>query len=392
MDVGFNAQLLSLTDTYRAAGVSNYIHHLLRGLSQVDRRSRYTVFTGNWARRAEARDLLALGDNFRLVPGRLPTYRPPVRLLWEQTLQAARSWNLDVLHNPVNVVPLVARCRQVVTIHDLAFLMLPGSHLRSKSRYLTLMTRLSARRADRIITDSEFIRQSVLRLFSVPSERVVTVPLAAGEAYRWLGETLQGQHEIEAFRQKKGLPERYFLYLGTLEPRKNLPQLLKAYAALRAEGMDASAGELPELIIAGAKGWLYDDIFALVKTLELERHVQFPGFLPREEVVWWMNAALGFVYLSAHEGFGLPPLEAMSCGVPVLVNDAPPLPEVARDAGLLVDANDPGAVSAALRAIAASPDLRHDLRRRGLERAAQFSWRRTAEQTRTVYETVVQRK
>jgi glycosyltransferase involved in cell wall biosynthesis len=392
MNIGFNAQLLSLTDTYRAAGVSSYIYHLLGGLSQVDGRSRYTVFTGSWARRPEARSLLALGDNFRLVPGRLPTHRPPVRLLWEQTAQAAQSWNLDVLHSPVNVVPLAARCRQVVTLHDLAFLMLPGSHLRSKSRYLTLMTRLSARRADRIITDSEFIRQSVLRLFNVPPERAIAVPLAAGEAFRWLGETPQGRREIEAFRQKKGLPERYFLYLGTLEPRKNLPQLLKAFAALRAEGMKASAVELPELIIAGAKGWLYDDIFALVKTLELERHVHFPGFLPREEVVWWMNAALGFVYLSAHEGFGLPPLEAMSCGVPVLVNDAPPLPEVVHDAGLRVDANDLGAVTAALRELAAFPDLRHDLRRRGLERAAQFSWRRTAEQTLAVYETAAQRK
>jgi glycosyltransferase involved in cell wall biosynthesis len=391
MHIGFNAMLFSLTDTYRAAGVSSYIYHLLRGLSQVDRCSRYTVFTGSWARSAEARNLLALGDNFRLAPGRLPTYRPPVRLLWEQTAQAAQTWNLDVLHNPVNVVPLVARCRQVVTIHDLAFLMLSGSHLRSKSRYLTLMTRLSARRADRIITDSEFIRQSVIRLFNVSPERVCAVPLAAGEAYRWLGETPQGRREIEAFRQKKGLPARFFLYLGTLEPRKNLPQLLKAYAVLRAEGMGGAGGELPELIIAGAKGWLYDAIFAHVRTLELERHVHFPGFLPREEVVWWMNAALGFVYLSAHEGFGLPPLEAMSCGVPVIVNDAPPLPEVARDAGLLVDANDPGAVAAALRAIAAAPDLRHDLRRRGLERAAQFSWRSTAEQTLAVYETAVQR-
>ena len=388
MHIGINAQLLSLSETYRAAGVSNYIHYLLRSLSRIDRHNHYTVYTGSWARRCDASALIPLGQNFRVCPSHAPTHLPLVRLVWEQTIQALRSRHLDVLHGTVHVVPLVSQMPRVVTLHDLSFLLLPEKHLRSKRNYQTVMAQMSMRRATHVIADSEYIRQGIIERLRLPPERVTAVPLAAGEEYRWLGNTTQGQCDIEAFRQKKGLPERYYLYLGTLEPRKNIPVLLRAYAQLHQEGMGRSTEflEPPKLVVAGPKGWLYEEIFAQVKVLGLEKHVLFPGFIPREELVWWYNAALGFVYLSVHEGFGLPPLQAMSCGVPTIVNNASALPEVIGDAGLCVDASTLPSIVTALRDLANSPDLRTDLRLRGLERAAEFSWDRTARQTLAIYE------
>lgn len=384
MHIGINGHLLSLDATYRATGVSNYILHLLHGLSAIDSQNRYTVFTGRWARSRERQQGLALGPNFRLRPTLIPESPPPYRLLWEQTAQPLRSLSLDVLHNPVNVVPLVARAKRVVTIHDLAFLRFQDKHAASKRNYLRVMTRLSARRADVIIAVSECTRQDVITLLDASPEKVVTIPEAADDTYRPLGLTPKGNAEIAAFKQQRGLPDRYFLTIGTLEPRKNIPLLLDAYAQLVAE--QRSNGDVPHLIIAGPKGWMFDSIFAKVKERGLESRVHFPGFVPRDEVVWWVNGAVASVYLSAFEGFGLPPLEAMSCGVPVLVNDASSLPEVVGDAGLRVKAEDTPAVTAALHSLATDADLRADLSQRSLERAAQFSWQRTAQATLAVYE------
>jgi len=391
VNIGINAALLSLGSTYRATGLSNYISYLLHGLGQVDQSNRYTVYTGAWARDPEAQRQLALGRNFHLSTTRVPTHYPPTRFLWEQTAHALATRKMDVIHSPVNVIPLLARRPRVVTIHDLAFLLFQDSHLPTKRLYLRLMTRLSARFADAIVTVSENTRRDVIRLLNADPAKVITVPNAADKEYQWLGETQEGEREVEAFRVRRGLPERYFLYLGTLEPRKNIPQMLRAYAGLHGQesGAAGRAG-LPKLVLAGPKGWMYQEIFDQVRSLGLEEYVLFPGFIPREEIVWWYNAALAFVYLSAYEGFGLPPLQAMACGVPVIINDASALPEVAGSAGCLVSAGETEAVTQALCEVAESQELRRSLREKGLARASEFSWERTAMETLAVYEAVHQ--
>ena len=395
MNIGINATLLSLDSTYRATGLSNYIAHLLHGLGQVDQSNCYTVYTGAWARDPEARQTLGLSPNFRFSTTCAPTHHPPVRFLWEQTAHALATRNMDVIHSPVNVIPLLSSRPRVVTIHDLTFLLFRDRHLPAKREYLRIMTRLSARSADAILADSENTRQDVIRLLDVDPAKVITVPLAADKEYQWFGETQSGQRDVEAFRMRRGLPERYFLYLGTLEPRKNIPQLLRAYAALhRAGTRTPGTGQqgVPKLVLAGPRGWMYREIFDQVRELGLEEHVVFPGFIPREEIVWWYNAALAFVYLSSYEGFGLPPLQAMACGVPVIINNVSSLPEVAGSAGYLVSAEETEAVTRALREVAESPELRQSLRERGLARSSEFSWERTARQTLAVYEAVHQGK
>ena len=387
MHIGINAQLLNMSDTYRAAGVSTYIDNLLRNLSAIDGADRYTVFTGQWAKDERLREKLGLGHNFTLRPSRVPTENPMARLLWEQTVLAAASTGMDVLHGPVNVVPLLSRTPRVVTIHDLAFMLFNDKHLPSKRRYLTLMTRLSARNSKTVITVSEATRADVLRLLQVAPEKVITVPIAIDEEFRYLGSDPEFCAGVADFKRQRGLPERYFLYLGTLEPRKNIPTLLTCYAALRRQGLgrEGAGADTPKLVIAGPKGWLYDQIFAQVKELDLEAHVFFPGFVPREEIVWWYNAALGFIYLSVYEGFGLPVLQALACGVPVIINDTPALSEVAGDAGLRVNAEQQETVTEALRSIAVSAELRESLRQKGFERATHFSWQQTAVKTLEIY-------
>lgn len=379
----FNAHLLNLGESYRATGVSNYTERLLVALSEIDSANFYTLSVGNEAK--DTARILHLGANFQTIASRLPTHKPPVRIAYEQTVLPLLSLSHDVVFCPVNVVPLLCRSRRVLTIHDLAFLKFGDKHAASKRNYLTVMTRLSARRADAIITDAECTKQDVIELLGVSADKITVIPLAAGAQYTDLRDTEQGRAEIEALRAKYSLPERFFLYVGTLEPRKNIPALLRGYA----EFLKQAGNDAPSLVIAGPNGWLYDEIFALTATLNLGNRVIFPGFVPRNEMVQWYCAALGFVYLSLFEGFGFPPLEAMACGTPVIVNDASSLPEVVGDAGLRVRAENPQEVAEALSRLASSPEFCERLRQSGKQQAARFSWQRTAEQTLDVIRSVI---
>lgn len=381
MNIGINAHLLSLEESYRAAGVSNYIARLMAALSEIDRQNRYTLFVGN--RAADAQRELKLGTNFHTLASRLPTHRPPVRIFWEQTILPFLSLRQDVILSPVNVVPLMCRARRVLTIHDLAFLKFGDKHLPAKRNYLSVMTRLSARRADAIITDAECTKQDVITLLGIPAERITVIPLAANPAYRDLRQTPEGRAAIETVRRKHGLPERFFLYIGTLEPRKNIPSLLRAYADLHAKQPDC-----PFLVVAGAKGWLYEDIFRQVQTLNLTDRVMFPGFVPRDEMNEWFCAATAFVYLSEFEGFGLPPLEAMACGTPVIVNDASSLPEVVGNAGLKVQAAQIEQTRDAMHRVSTDADLWNALSEAGKTHSAGYSWQITAQRTLSVLQNV----
>jgi glycosyltransferase involved in cell wall biosynthesis len=370
--IGIDAHLLSLASSYRQAGVSRYITELVRHLAAEPGPHEYVVFTPPHGLGA-----LAVPPSVQVAPSRLPTQRPPVRIAWEQAaapvLAAARR--LDLFHAPVNVAPLALPCRTIVTIHDLAFLLYPERLTPARRRYLALMTRLSARRAARVIAVSAQTARDVVARLGVPAERVVVVPEAAAEHFRPEPDAAA----LAAFRHAKGVSEQYVLFVGTLEPRKNVPALLRAFARV--------AGEFPgvQLVIAGGRGWLDDEIFALHAALGLGARVCFPGFVPPEELPRWYQAATVFVYPSLYEGFGLPPLEALACGTPVIASNTSAIPEVVGDAGLLVDPRDEAALAAALRALLADPARRAALRAAGLARAARFSWARVARETRAVY-------
>ena len=370
--VGINGQLLSGAHSYRSAGVSGYIRQLLAHLPAAAPDLHFTAFTPD-----VDLDLPAGLDVRRSA--RWDTRRPLRRILWEQAALPllARQAQLDLLHGAVNINPALSLCPTVVTIHDLSFMRYPQAFPPMQRWYLHHQVRRSARAARRVIAISQATRQDLIQLFGVPAARIDVVyngvdasfcPAPAGE--------------VEAFRRRQGLPQRYILHLGTLEPRKNLVRLVRAFAQVRAQDPGRPA---VSLVLAGGKGWDYDAIFAEVARLGLEQAVLFPGYVPDQELAWWYRAATVFVYPSLLEGFGLPVLEAMACGAPTVTSNLSSLPEVAGDAALLVDPTAEDALAAALLRLLGDQDLAGELRGRGLAQAARFSWRRTAQETAAVY-------
>ena len=374
MHVAINAQLLSFAPSYRSGGISRYIYHLLKELARLESAHTITAVVpdlppdqAHWQR-----------AGLRLRRSLWPTRRPVMRILWEQFAQplALKRANVDVVHATGYVAPLLWRGPSVVTVYDLSFLRYPEVFNRANRLYLRLFTRLSVARARHVITISAHTRRDVIDLLGVPPERVSTTYCGVDETFQVLP-----AQEVKAYKARRGLPDAYILYLGTLEPRKNVVALLRAFARLKAERAVPH-----KLVLAGAPGWQYQAIFETVAALHLEQHVQFLGFVPSEEQVLCYNGADLFVYPSLYEGFGLPVLEAMACGVPVITSDAASLPEVVGDAGLQVQPHDEQALADAMGRVLEDAALRESFRSAGLTRAKRFSWSTMAVQTMRIYE------
>lgn len=372
MHIAINAHLLAHTRSFRRAGVSNYVEALLTHLGQIDQRNHYSVYTTRGLGRHE----LALPPNFQVKPSRLPTINPRVRIPWEQLYAPImlRATGADVFHGVLNVAPTICPVPSVITIHDLAFLSFPQTFRRVNRTYLTWATRISARRAARILAVSEATKQEIVRLLGIAPEKIIVTYDACDRRF-----TPPDPASLAAFRVRAGLPERFILFLGTLEPRKNLPTLIEAYARIAAD-TDAP------LLIGGGKGWLYDEIFAKAEALNLGDRVRFVGYIDAADQALWYAAASVFAFPSLYEGFGMPPLEAMACGTPVVTSNTSSLPEVVGDAGLTVDPRNPDELGAALLRLLNNQSLRAELRERGLRQAQRFSWRETAERTLAAYQ------
>lgn len=368
--IGLNAHLLSLSQSYRGAGISWYIINLLRNLAQVSPDFCYSAFLSDRTFREPS---LAL----RL--SRWPTQRPAVRILWEQFIQplVLRQARIDLLHALAFVAPLAAPCPFVVTVYDLSFLRYPEAFRPLNRWYLRQFTANSVKRARAVIAISESTRQDVINLLGAPPERVHTIYCGTDERFRPLPAA-----EIAAFKAARGLPDTFVLFLGTLEPRKNVDGLIHAYGRWREQEPEA-----PPLIIAGGKGWYYQHIFGLVQSLKLTDTVRFADYVPQNELPLWYNAASLFVYPSHFEGFGLPVLEAMACGTAVITSTVSSLPEVTGTDGAacLVNPADIEALAGAMRQVLADQDLRRAMSEQGLARAAQFRWDKTARETVEVY-------
>jgi glycosyltransferase involved in cell wall biosynthesis len=366
--VGLNAHLLSRQTGYRRAGIHNYIQQIIRHLPASDDQLQFTVFADHVPVEQEE-----YPDGLSWKTSRWPTGRPWARIAWEQLAQpwALRRVGVHLLHAMAFVCPLLASVPAVITIHDLSFLRFPEQFRPLNRLYLSTMTRHSCRRARRVIAVSQATADETVRLLGVPAERIDVVPNGVHHAHL---HTLPAR-QVQAFRQAKGLPERFVLFLGTLEPRKNLTTLVQAFARTQA------ARQGVKLVIAGGKGWYYQEIFASVERFGLEDAVLFPGFVPDAELPLWYNTATVFVYPSLYEGFGLPLLEAMACGTPVIGADASCIPEVVGDAGLLIPPHDAAALADALECLLADADLRADLSQRGRALAAAYTWEAAANAT-----------
>ena len=372
--VGLNAHLLSLTETYRGAGINGHIHNLLQRLSAAGPDLRFTAFL------SEQRFVAPPGLNVHTV--RWPTSRPLVRIVWEQLLlpHAMRVRQVDLLHGLAYALPLVCSCPMVVTIHDLTFYRFPKTLRPSRRLYLRAATRSAVRRAERVIAVSHQTKEELVRFLQVPAEKVDVIHNGVSDAFR-----PAPADEVARFREERGLPPRFILFLGTLEPRKNIVSLLDAFARWRKDAGPGAGTDGVKLVVAGAKGWSFEQVFARAEELDLAGELLFPGFLPEEELPWWYRAAECFVYPSLYEGFGLPVLEAMACGTPVITSSVSSLPEVAGSAAITVAPCDAAALADAIGQVLGDAALREDMRQAGLLQAKRFSWDRAALETAAVY-------
>jgi glycosyltransferase involved in cell wall biosynthesis len=360
--IGLDARLAY----YRQGGITHYTYHLIRELAALDAENRYQILHS----RKDQRDL-AVAPNQHRVACWTPAHNRFERLALGIELAPL---HLDLLHSP-DFIPPRGSFRKVITIHDLAFLLYPDILTADSRRYYNAQIHAAAHCADHIIVVSEATRSDVISMLDVPSEKITVILEAAADRYKPLPPA-----EIERVRGKYHLPEDYVLFVGTYEPRKNLGGLLRAYDQLRADLRDA-----PALVIAGARGWLYEKAFNLVEELKLA-----------QKVIWldsFQDADLPAIYAGAHllclpsfyEGFGLPALEAMACGTPVVSSDRGSLPEIVGEAALLANPDDPISIAAGLHRVLTDSELAIRLRQRGLERVRCFSWREAARQTLTVY-------
>jgi glycosyltransferase involved in cell wall biosynthesis len=256
----------------------------------------------------------------------------------------------------------------VITVHDLSYLFFPQSFRTLNRSYLQTFTRLSVRQARRVIAVSESTKRDLVQQYGLSPGKVDVVHNGVDAGFQPLP---AGQ--VVAFRKEKGLPDRFILFVGTLEPRKNVVRLVEAYARL--------PKDRPPLMLVGGKGWLYDEIFARVEALGLSGEVRFVGYVPADALPWWYNAADLFVYPSLYEGFGLPPLEAMACGTAVISSTASSLPEVVAQAGLLIDPAEPEALAKAMEQVLADREMRKQMESAGLVQAKNFSWEKSARKT-----------
>jgi glycosyltransferase involved in cell wall biosynthesis len=316
------------------------------------------------------------------VPGLAANHENIAKVVWEQLTgpAAARKTNVDIFHVPYFAAPLLSRTPTVITIHDAIPLLLPAYRADAKVRaYMSLVARAS-RNASMVITVSQHAKQDIMRTLKLPTERIRVIYEAAGDEYQPITDV----DMLAAARARYGVGERYVFYLGGLDQRKNVLQLVRAFAQVYRDVGDPNL----QLLISGdpdKRGALFPDPRPVVTELGMEEHILFRFVEDQDKPAMYSGTSL-FVFPSLYEGFGLDPLEAMSCGAPVVCSNRTSLPEVVGDAALTVDPEDTRALAGAMSNVLTNPGLQADLKQRSLQRAARFNWHTTATETLSVYE------
>ena len=352
-------------------GNESYATNLIEALAEIDQANCYTLYV---TKRAAVERFGNRWPNFS-VRTTLP-HTPLIRI--PLTLSAELRRNpVDVLHVQFTAPPF-SPCPVVVSIHDLSFEHLPQTFKWRSRKQLRITVRRTARQASQVIALSEHGRNDIVDTYQVSPERISVIPLSAGDQFR----PITNEDELQRVRQTYAIKGEYMLSVGAIQPRKNLSRLVAAYARLRHARPEV---KLPKLVLAGKCAWLYDETLRTIEELQLSDSIILTGYVPQSDLPALYSGAICFIYPSYFEGFGLPPLEAMKCGVPVIVGDRTSLPEVVGDAAVLVDPFDVDALAAAIEKVISDSDLRTELGLKGLGRAKLFNWRETARQTLAVY-------
>jgi glycosyltransferase involved in cell wall biosynthesis len=282
----------------------------------------------------------------------------------------------DLLFVPAHVLPLVRPKLSLVTVHDLGYIHFPRAHPLLQRLYLHLSTWWNTRAATHVLADSQLTKDDLVRRYRVPPDKVTVAHLGYD---RGLAPPADPS-TVTAAKDKYGIPDRYYIYLGTLQPRKNLTLLVDALAAARPN---------TSLVLVGRRGWMYEDLYARVRQSGMEDRIIMPGYIPQEDKPALLSGAIGFLFPSLYEGFGLPVLEAQACDCPVVCSNTSSLPEVAGDGALLIDPDDVAGWARAMNRLHSEPELRNSLVEKGRTNLRRFSWERCAETAMSVIESLV---
>lgn len=354
-------------------GIGTYIRNLLRHLARTDHETEYVLLLGEDDLGIAAQ----LGPNFRSVLEPSPNYslREQVHVPW-----VLRREHPDVYHAPHYVLPAGVRCPSVVTIHDCIHLMFP-QYLPNRLAYAYARAQMwaAARRSDCILTVSEASKRDILHLFNVPPEKIVVVYNAIDSHFS----VTPSEDAVARVRERYQLDHKFVLYVGNIKPHKNLVRLIEAFDELRRSGQDDL-----KLLIIGDQISKLPALRRAVHRHKLHKHVRFLGYVADDQLAILYRLASVFAFPSLYEGFGLPPLEAMASGTPVVTSNVSSMPEVVGDAAVLVNPYDVDAIVDGLRRVLTDPVLAAEMRRKGIERAREFSWERSVAQTWAVYQTV----
>ncbi len=372
MRIGINArQLLGDKD-----GIGYYAYHLIRNLMLIDKYNEYILFLPSYC------PLSLENDNFRIGTTRFPTSTKLFRGFWEHFILPleARDKKINLLHCLADISPFIFKGKLVLTIHDISFLLLPQIIPRSLYIYYSNFISHAAFRADRIIAISNNTKQDLIRLLGIPIDKIRVIYHGVNPIYYPIS------HDIDSdLKQKYNIRNKFILYLGSLVKRKNLGSLIRAYLLLK-----KTKHIEQQLVIAGGRGYPFcRDVFILVRELDLEDDVIFTGYVSEQEALLLYNTADLFVYPSLYEGFGLPNLEAMACGCPVITSRNSSLSEIAEGAAILVDPYNIKEIADAMYSVLTDNRLRNQLIQKGFQRSRQFSWRYTALQTISIYEEIL---
>jgi len=344
------------------SGFGFYVKNLVEALAKVDPKDEYVLISPNTEK----------------------DFSTPQRWFWDQFIfpRRARKAQVDLLHQPCFSAPLWYSSKVIVTCHDLISIFFPENLPLASRLFYSKWEPFSYRKASKIIAISEHTKRDIMALLKIPEEKIRVIPLAASKDFR----PIKSKRKIKEVQKKYKTGENYILDVGTIEPRKNLPFLVRSFALAVREGVDAN------LVITGKKGWYYQGLFKLVADLNLQDKVIFTGYVEEKELPSLYSAAKAFVFPSLYEGFGLPPLEAMACGVPVISSNTSSMPEVIGKAGILISPKDERLWAKTIVNILKDKALAQTLSEWGIRQAKKFSWEETARKTIEVYKEVVNGK
>ncbi len=380
MRIGIDARKILNPEKGEVAGIGHYTYHLMRHLLDIDKINEYTLFFDYRLAKRKLEKFKRKNVKIKYFPFR--HYKRYLGLVYSRLLVTATlaRENLDVFHFPAGSIPAKYTGKKLLTVHDLAIWKHPDLFAKIERRQARSLTSTTLKNVEKIIVVSDATRADIREIFDINPEKIKVI--YNGIDKRFFIEPTSAK--INDLKKKYKIKKDYILYLGQLEPRKNLTRLIEAFSELK----ERNLGENFQLVIAGGSGWLAKEIRHIASDSEYCEDIIFAGYIEPDDLTSIFRGAKLFVFPSIYEGFGMPVVEAMACGLPVVLSDIPALKEVAGDVGVFVNPYSVSGMARAMWRVLSSNSLQKELTQKGLKRAEEFSWEKCARETLELYKKV----